>query len=408
VHGKTKVVRLIARLNVGGPAIHTVLLTRGLNSERFESVLVHGVVSPGEGDMGYLAAGLEDRSRCLPSLQREIRFWADLKSLVGFVRILRKEDPDIVHTHTAKAGAVGRLAVLVNRLAGGKCPRTVHTFHGHVFAGYFGASKSKAFLLLERRLARTTDVICTVSPSQKKEIVFRYRVAPEDKVRVVPLGFDLEPFAVTRGQREASPGGSTFRVAVVGRLTAIKNHRMFLEAAKIFLDRSVGIQAEFSIVGDGELRGALQEQARDLGVARRVHFPGWVRDMPGLYRTLDLVVLTSDNEGTPVTLIEAMACGVPVAATDVGGVADLLGRPVRSASPGGCLVCERGLLCRPRDPAGLAAAMEDVLHHRAEAAARADAARGYAEATYSRRRLLRDMEALYDGLVENTHSPHTS
>jgi glycosyltransferase involved in cell wall biosynthesis len=324
-----KIVRIIARLNTGGPAIHSILLTRELNSERFSSRLVTGVVSPGEGDMGSFAVERGVRPIMIPALQRDPRLLDDLRAFVRICRIVFATRPDIIHTHTAKAGALGRAAGflynLCARLTGR--PRAVicHTFHGHLFHGYFPRWISTLLMTGERLLALITDRIITVSEQLKHELTNVYRICGEEKCSVVPVGLDFqwtERLPATRGvlRREAGVPTDCLAVGIVGRLTTIKNHELFLRAASAC--RVAG--ARFFVIGDGERRAALGELSDSLGLNGRVVFTGWQHDLAKVYSDLDIVCLTSLNEGTPVALIEAMAAGVPVVATRVGGVSDLM------------------------------------------------------------------------------------
>jgi glycosyltransferase involved in cell wall biosynthesis len=394
---KIKVVRIIARLNVGGPAIHTVLLTRKLDSARFEGLLVHGRLGHGEGDMSYLARGIEEHLLYLPDLQREIRPKEDLKAFISLVRLLYRERPDIVHTHTAKAGAIGRAAALAVSLLTLRRQRLVHTFHGNVLDGYFSARKTWVFRFIERTLARFTDTVVAISPLQAEELVRVHRIAPKEKIRIIRLGFDLGPFL---GLVPAPAGrGGRFTVGIVGRLVPIKNHAVFLSAAALFTGRCPDIPVRFAIAGDGELREKLEARARETGIATYMDFMGWQRDLPAVYNAFSAAVLCSNNEGTPVSLIEAMASGVPVVSTDVGGVRDLLGEPPAPLEQGGFAACPRGLLCRPGDPAGLAAALEHLARRPEEAEKMAARARGFAEKTYGEKRLVGEIESLYEELT---------
>jgi glycosyltransferase involved in cell wall biosynthesis len=308
-------------LNVGGPAIHTVLLTQLLNPQRFASTLVIGKVSPSEGDMGYLAQEKGVEPYVIPELGREIHWRNDPIVLWKLFRFMRHKRPTIVHTHTAKAGMLGRFAA---KLAG--VPIVVHTFHGHVFHGYFSPLKTKIFLGIERFLAKFTNAIVTVSPKQREEIL-NYGIGHPAKVHAIDLGLELRRFvegSVVKGglRQELGIGPESPLVGIVGRLVPVKNHRLFLDAAQQILAQIPDVH--FAILGDGELRDELQRYAADLKIASQVHFLGFRPNSPELFVDLDVVALSSLNEGTPVTLIEAMAAGKPVVTTDVGGVSDVV------------------------------------------------------------------------------------
>ena len=288
---RVKVLRIIARLNIGGPAIHTILLTAGLNSERFESMLVTGVEGKYEGNMLDLAAAKGVKPITIPQLRRNIDPIGGFIALFKLYRLMRREKPHIVHTHTATAGLLGRLAA---KLAG--VPVILHTFHGHVLHGYFGPLRSKALVWMERLLARLSDRIVTVSEGQKRELV-GYGIAPLEKIAVVPLGFELEDLLACeshRGELRRELGltddGCRYKlVGIVARLVPIKNHRLFLQVAEVVAEAVP--QARFLVVGDGELREEVEAYARDLGLDGRVLFTGWRQDLPRLYADLDVECL---------------------------------------------------------------------------------------------------------------------
>lgn len=313
---KIKVLRIISRLNIGGPAIHAVLLTQGLNRDLFESLLVTGSVSKGESDMLYLAEEKRVKPFIVPELGRDISLKNDFTAFFKLYSLIKRIKPDIIHTHTAKAGFLGRLAGI---LAG--VPLKIHTFHGHVFHGYFSRLKSAIFILAERLLGYYTNKIIAVSDTIKKELL-HYKIANSDKVITVPLGLELDKLLSLEQKNE----NGEFKIGIVGRLTGIKNHKLFLQVAKEFVYKNKnnkGYQVKFVVIGDGELKNELIDYVGSLGIGN-VEFKGWIKDVRDIYRNLDIVLLTSLNEGTPVSLIEAMAAAKPVIATDVGGVRDLL------------------------------------------------------------------------------------
>ncbi|MEA2338796.1 MAG: hypothetical protein QOE82_2803, partial [Thermoanaerobaculia bacterium] len=327
-----RVLRLIARLNVGGPARHVVWLSEGLKSEGFETLLVTGTVPPGEEDMSDFAAAHGVTPLVLPSMSRELSP-RDLLTIWQLWRLMVRFRPDIVHTHTAKAGAVGRIAGLLYRFVSrGANVRFVHTYHGHVFHSYYGKWKTRFFLTIERMLARlNTDHIVVLSEQQLHEIRDDFHVGRAEQFSVVPLGIDLDD---VRGGA-CIRGDDRIVVGIVGRITAIKNHDMFMRVA----ERLNG-QARFVVYGDGADRSALEQRATN------VLFAG-SRDAADIYASLDIVALTSRNEGTPLALIEAMACGKPVISTAVGGVVDLLG-DVEETGPG-FEIRERGITAASDD-----------------------------------------------------------
>jgi glycosyltransferase involved in cell wall biosynthesis len=308
----------------------------------------------------------------------------DVKALVKLYSLIRRERPHIVHTHTAKAGFLGRIAA---RLAG--VPVIVHTFHGHVLNGYYGPVKNWLLRRIERSLAAISDRLVTVSEQVKVELV-AHGVARAEMIAVIPLGFDLEPFLeshVQRGEfrRELGLADEIRLVGIVGRLFPIKNHRLFLDAAaKIAAQHPT----RFVIVGDGALRSALEQQAREMGIVDRVLFTGWRRDLPRIYADLDVLVVSSDNEGTPVSAIEAMAAGCPVVATRVGGLPDLINDSTI------------GRLVPPRDADALASAVLDLIHSPKAARELGRNAREAVRKRFAVTRLIGDIDHLYSQLLE--------
>lgn len=400
----TRIVRIIARLNVGGPAKHVVWLTSGLAEAGYRSLLVAGTVPEGEEDMSYFAEQTGVTPVYIPEMSREISL-KDAITTWKLFRLLLREKPDIVHTHTAKAGTVGRVAGFFYRwltpgvlLGRPRACKFVHTYHGHVFHSYYGRLKTGVFLMVERSLARlVTDKILVVSEQQKAEINQVFRVGRRDQFRVVRLGLDLGIFANHESRRkkfrdELGVDDETVLVGIVGRLTEIKNHEMFLETvARVDLEK-----VKFVIIGDGSLREALEQQAKALGVEGKVIFAGGRKDPEYFYPALDICALTSRNEGTPLTLIEAMANARPVIATSVGGVVDLLGNVVEEDQFN---VCERGISVRPYDVDAFAAALGHLIEDKSlrENLGR----RGYefVDQNYRKERLLEDIKDLYGQLL---------
>lgn len=381
--GEIRILRLFSRLNIGGPSLHVVLLTAGLEERGYRTRLVIGQEAPGEGNLLDFAAERGVRCLRMAGLGREIRPLADLWVTWELFRLMRREHPHIVHTHTAKAGAVGRVAAILART-----PIVVHTYHGHVLSGYFGQLKTFLFRTIEALLARGTDVLVAVSAAVKRDLV-GLGVAADAKVRVVPLGLELDRFTadLPRGRlrrgSEVSPESPL--VGIVGRLVPIKDVSTFLAAARRVVAERPAVR--FAVVGDGECRRALEEEAHRLGLAGTVHFHGWQRDLAAVYGDLDVVVNSSRNEGTPVSLIEALAAARPVVATAVGGTPDVLGE-------------DRGWLVPPADPRALADSILGVLADPQAARRRALAGRSHVLASYSAARLVDDIDALYRELLE--------
>lgn len=346
--------------------------------------------------MTYFATARGVKPVIVRSLRREVRPALDWIAVRRILRHLNEFQPHIVHTHTAKAGAVGRFAVRLYNLRRPRDaprPKVVHTFHGHVLAGYFGPIQSALFRFAERRLARFTDAIVSVSPRVRNALLQTYKIGRPEQHVVIPLGFDLSDFARVTGhtgtfRRDLGIPDDTVLVTAVGRLTPIKNHQMLLAAAQRLADRAKKASIHFAIVGDGELRGALEHEARAMGIAERFTFAGWRRDMTDVYADSDIVVLCSRNEGTPVTLIEAMACGRPVVSTAVGGVPDVV-------SDG-----DTGLLVPSHREDKLAVAIGQLAEIPSERERIGANARAHALKTYNVDRLVADVTALYERLLD--------
>ena len=380
-----RVCRIIGRLNIGGPAIHALLLTQGLRARGYETLLVAGREGPGEGSLGDLAAQKGVGPLFLPEMGREVRPGRDLVALFRLLRLFRQRQPEIVHTHTAKAGAIGRVAA---KLAG--IPIIIHTFHGHVFHGYFSRGMTRIFLAIERRLAVASTKVLAVSEMQRRELLC-LRIGSPESVVVMPLGLELDGLLRSdrrRGEIRRRLGASPEvpLIGVIARLVTIKDLSTFLEAASA-LHRSRP-DVRFLIVGDGELRSRLEQEAHALGLDQCVHFLGWQRDLEPIYADLDLVVLSSLNEGTPVSLIEGMAAGLPVVATEVGGVPDLVEHG------------KTGLLVPPKDSKALSAAMEALLGDPERRREMGRLGREAVYPKYSDAALIDRMDRLYSSLLQ--------
>jgi glycosyltransferase involved in cell wall biosynthesis len=325
------VVRIITRLNIGGPSIQATRLSE-IDRDGFRTTLLHGRLGDGEGDMSYLIAP-GARAIYVDTLCRPLSPLDDLRAWLRILRELRAARPEIVHTHMAKAGMLGRLAASCYNLTRGSAPRAriIHTYHGHVLEGYFSPVMTRIFIGVERLLARLSDTIVAISPAIEGELRDNFRIGRRDQYRVIPLGFDLAPFAAindatrARARQDLHLPADADVVCTVGRLTAIKQHRLFLETIAATARSRPKLIA--LIAGDGELRSDLERYAGDLGIADRVRFLGWRRDLGTIYAAADVFLLTSRNEGTPVALIEAMASGIPGVSTDVGGVKDVIVTP---------------------------------------------------------------------------------
>lgn len=388
------VVRVITRLNIGGPSIQATRLSSALDRLGFTTTLIHGRLGEGEGDMSYL---IEPGTTAiyLDALRRPLSPLADARAWWRLYREIKRARPSIVHTHMAKAGMLGRVAAAAYNLTRGAAPRArvIHTYHGHVLEGYFSPLMTHVFISLERLLAGLSDAIVAISPAIERELRDNFRIGRAAQYRVVPLGFDLSSFAAVDAgmragaRRELDLPAEAEVVSTVGRLTAIKQHDLFLEAIGAAARSRPHLVA--LIAGDGELRGDLERYAARIGVADRVRFLGWRRDLATIYAATDVFLLTSRNEGTPVALIEAMASGVPGVSTDVGGVKDVINSDAVGARvPDG-------------DAAGLAAALVRYLSDRESRHAAGQRARAAVVDRYSLDRLVRDIATLYSDLLKD-------
>ena len=393
---RPRILRIISRLNVGGPARHAVLLNAGLQQRGFETLLVHGTVGAGEGSFDHLVQQQGIAALRVPTLGRRLRPVDDMRAWLAIRKVIRDFQPDLVHTHTAKAGALGRAAAALPGALGptGKHIAIVHTFHGHVFEGYFNGIGSWLARLAERGMSRVTDCTIAISERQRHDLVERFHVAAAARTVVVPLGLQLDALlSLTqedRARARAAAGlGDAFVVGFVGRLVPIKHLELLIDAIAIV--RKALADVRLVITGDGPERPSLEGYAREAGLEDVTLFAGWREDLAATYAILDAVALTSKNEGTPVALIEAMAAGVPVVATAVGGVPDVIADG------------ETGLLTSQSAPA-IADALVKIARDRGGALGRAAGARENVQTSYSDRALLERMAGLYEELLRGNRS----
>lgn len=380
-----KIIRVITRLNVGGPAQHAILLTSSLRSRNFDCQLITGVVDPPEGDMMALARQLDVTPVVIPTLRNRIAPLGDFLSLVRLIRLFLRERPEIVHLHLFKARILGGIAARLTRV-----PIVVETFHGTLFSEYYGPGIRRLLIQVERVLARWMVAIVAVSQAIGGELA-RLKVAQQDKIHVVPLGLDLQKFrdqSKARGllRQELGLASGVPVVGTVARLVPIKGLKFLVEAAANVTQAVPGVH--FIIVGDGSERSQLQQQVEDHGLNGKVRFLGWRSDLAHIYPDFDVVVLSSLNEGTPVSLLEAMAAGRPVVATSVGGVPDLV------------LNGHTGVLVPPRDAGALAEAITALLKDPELRQRLGEMAQAAVVPAFSIDRLVGDMEAFYRRLLE--------
>jgi glycosyltransferase involved in cell wall biosynthesis len=390
-----RIVRVIARLNIGGPAIQAITLTKRLEEHGYATTLVRGVEEPDEGNMDHLADSLRVRPVLVPWMRRNPS-WRDIPALVSLVRILRRERPQIVHTHAAKGGTLGRVAALLAFPTRSRRPILLHTYHGHSLTGYFSPHVAAVYLRIEQALARFCDRLISVSDEVRDELV-AMGVAPASKFDVIPLGFDLAPFTANGSARSEAratvraelgiPQDATL-ITLIARLVPIKRVDRFLRVASALADVP-GVR--FLVVGDGELREQLADTVEARRLGDRLTWAGFRRDMPAVCFASDVVVQTSDNEGTPVSLIEAQAAGVPVVSTRVGGTSSV--------------VMDHRLLAAPDDEYGLVQAVRSLVR-RDEFAEnlRRDAQRQTLR-RFGLERLVSDMNHLYRAVLADHAEP---
>lgn len=405
-----RVLRIINRFNLGGPTHNAAYLTKHLPGD-FETLLVGGQWDESEAGSKHILDAIGVEPMILPEMRRDIAPWRDRTAYRRVKKLIKDFRPDIVHTHAAKAGAVGRMAASE---LGVKV--IVHTFHGHVFHSYFGQVRTAMYKNIERFLARRSSRIVAISEKQKQELVDEHRICAPDKVSVIPLGFDLSKF-----QQDLEAKRKLFRrvygvaddelaVGIVGRLVPVKNHDLFLQSLK-YLSERTGRKVRAFIVGDGEERERLEQVTRDLGLSMaagpffnghgfghgvngkpcvapaQVTFTSWIKEVDVVNAGLDIVALTSNNEGTPVTLIEAQAANKPVVSTNVGGIENVV-------LPG-----RTGLLSPPGDAEGLGANLLKVVEDDSLRASLAEHGWAHVRDRYHYSRLVADTERMYRQLL---------
>lgn len=326
-----RILRILNRFNLGGPTYNAAYLSKYMPSE-FETLLIGGQKAESEASSLHITEDLGLDPIVIPTMLRELNPKKDYESYLKIKEIIADFKPDIVHTHASKAGALGRLAAINSDV-----PHLVHTFHGHVFHGYFNPVKTKMYKTVERYLAKKTDRIVTISNIQKTELGVEHRICPLDKIEVIPLGFDLDRFQVNQEENR-----NTFRIkyqlkedtvaiGIIGRLVPIKNHELFLKGIQ-FIKKNSKIKIQAFIIGDGESRNTIEEQAKKLGLSFDnkantgvdILFTSWIKKVDAALSGLDLVALTSLNEGTPVSLIEAQAAEKAIVTTNVGGIENVV------------------------------------------------------------------------------------
>ncbi len=393
-----RVLRILNRLIIGGPSKNAVYLSRYMQPE-FETMLVIGGKEEHELDADFLAIQNGIDPVCIPEMKRPISPGNDYKAYNSLKKLIREFKPDIVHTHAAKSGALGRLAAKSCNV-----PVIIHTFHGHVFHSYFNPVKTNFFIRAERYLAGITDTIIAISDVQKNELSSQFKIAAENKFRVIPLGLDLDAFTTGQDAKrktfrsEFGLDDDTIAIGIIGRLVPIKNHSLFLKALKKLLNvTSRNIKA--FIIGDGDSREAIRNEAASLGIGYSVHtdkehsqpliFTSWRTDVDVICAGLDIIVLTSLNEGTPVSLIEAQAAGKPIVSTRVGGITDVV------------MENRTALLSDVNDVETFANNLQRLVEDEALRHSFSNAGVQFVINKFSYKRLVSDMGRLYNEMLQN-------
>ncbi|UKN02218.1 glycosyltransferase [Paracrocinitomix mangrovi] len=385
-----KILRIINRFNLGGPTYNATYLTAYL-PEQYQTKLIGGSHEEHEGASTFILDEHKVKYEIVDSMQREISFANDKKALKELRQIIREFKPDIVHTHASKAGFLGRLAAAKENV-----PIVVHTFHGHVFHSYFGNLKTGLYKKLERYVAKKTDVIIAISEIQKKELCEIHKIAPCGKFRVIPLGFDLDRFRENKDSKRLAFRNKyeikddELAIGIIGRLTAIKNHSLFIQSISASLTRT-DKKLKVLIIGDGELMKEIKEECAEVEqqIGKQIFvFTSWIKNISEALPGLDLVCLSSKNEGTPVSLIEAQAAGVPVVTTNVGGVLNVVDNG------------NTGIVVDGFEVKDYANALLDLINNEEKRAKMSQNGWNHVEEKFHYLRLCKDMDNLYQELLE--------
>lgn len=391
-----RILRILNRFNLGGPTYNAAYLTKYLDND-YETLLVGGANGASEKNSQYIVNQLGIDPLIIPSMKREVSPADDYKSYRYLKKIIHDFNPHIVHTHASKAGAIGRMAAINQNV-----PVIIHTFHGHVFESYFGPLKTSMYKNIERYLAKKTNRIIAISENQKQDLTQRFQICPEEKVSVIPLGFDLSRFRENMDEKRVAfrqkyqIKDDEIAIGIIGRLVPIKNHSMFLEALKMIQGKTSKKVRAF-IVGDGETCEILKQKAIHLGIdyingsgeynPATLTFTSWITEMDYVNAGLDIVALTSLNEGTPVSLIEAQAAGKPIVSTNVGGIENVI------------LPFETALLAEKSNTSDFADKLLQLIENDDLRARLAGNGWEHVRDNYHFTRLVKDTEILYDRLL---------
>jgi glycosyltransferase involved in cell wall biosynthesis len=389
---KIKIIHIITRLDKGGSAENTLLTVRGLDREIYDVILVRGLSVESnmtKDETGAVEKSVREAERegvrvvTVPSIVRRVSLFCDLKAFFALIKILRHERPDILHTHTSKVGILGRWAAFFARV-----PIIIHTPHGHVFWGYFNKRERSFYIILEKLTACITDKIIALTDQEKKDYL-HFHIASEDKFSVVHSGINLGKFFNTSVdsagmKRELGIPEDNLVVGTAGRLTPIKGQKYLIEVARKIVD--IRPDTTFVFLGDGELLNELKNIASRLGIEENVKFLGWRPDVAEVMSVFDVFVLPSLNEGMGRVLVEAMALGKPIVASDVGGIPDLV------------IHGKNGYLVPVGDVEALAARIKELLDYPVKREEMGDTGRRYA-AGYSSVEMVKKIDQLYRELA---------
>ena len=395
---KIKVLRIINRFNLGGPTYNAAYLTKYLEPE-FETLLVGGIKYDEEESSEFILEKLGLTPVVIPEMKRSISFKDDREAYRKIKQIIKDFQPDIVHTHASKAGTLGRLAA-----AKCKVPVIVHTFHGHVFHSYFGKLKTLFYKTIERYLAKKTTKIIAISEIQKKELSEEHRICHKDKFSVIPLGFDLDRF-----QENIEEKRKSFRekyqikedeiaIGIIGRLVPIKNHQLFINAISEVQKRTSKKIRAF-IIGDGEEKEQLIELLNRINLdyvewlkneeVATVTLTSWIKDVDWANAGLDIIALSSLNEGTPVSLIEAQASNKPIVTTNVGGVENIV------------LKDKTAFITKSNDLEQFVNALQTLVENESLRRKMSEKGWDFVKKEFHYSRLANDMKSLYFSLLNN-------
>lgn len=401
-----KILRIINRFNLGGPTYNAAYLSRYMPPE-FETLLVGGEKDDSEDSSEFIVNNLGLDPIIIPEMKREIDLKNDFEAYRKMVKIIEEFKPDIVHTHASKAGTIGRLAA-----ANMQVPVIIHTFHGHVFHSYFGKMKTVMYKNIERNLARRSSTIIAISEKQKTELCLIHRICKPEKIRVVPLGFDLTRFTENMNDKRSqfrmryNIADNEIAIGIIGRLVPIKNHKLFIEASKILLDKTQQ-KIRLFIIGDGEERLNIESMARKAEIPfidamtsnaiAPLTFTSWIQEIDVACAGLDIIALTSLNEGTPVSLIEAQAANKPIVTTNVGGIENVVVEGVTA------------LLGHSKtDPNQFADLLLQLTENKERREEMSRAGWEHVRNKFHYTRLVRDMTELYYELLNNTGANNSS